>query len=158
MREVYGNLWDYLPSHAVVVTTNVGWKKDGRNPMGRGVALEAAQRFPELPFWYGSYCFDNEGDVGVVSWKPNRTESIEEIILFPTKPFNCHKPYLSWKSESSLELIEESTIQLARNWPREKSVVLPLPGCGNGGRKEEEVLPILRKYLVDDRFVLVRKS
>lgn len=161
MREERGNIWDYLPSHAVVVSTNIGWKKDGTNPMGRGIAAEAARMFSALPLWYGTYCRAHGILTGVVDWTPDMTAPDgPEIVLFSTKTLDPYQPHISWMQKSSLELIGISARQLAELWqataPR-RPCALPLVGCQNGRLMEEEdVVPILRKWLVSDEFVLVR--
>ena len=51
MLEMTGDIWDYHePSGApVAITVNMQTNRRGRAIMGAGVALEAAQRFPDLP-------------------------------------------------------------------------------------------------------------
>ena len=50
MREVIGNLWDFYDRGAhVAITTNGSISGNNLAVMGRGVALEAKQRFPALP-------------------------------------------------------------------------------------------------------------
>ena len=54
MREITGNIWDfYAQGKWIVITTNGNTKSNGEAIMGRGVALEAAQRLPELPQMLG---------------------------------------------------------------------------------------------------------
>ena len=49
MREVVGDIWDYhAKGHWVGITTNAVTKENGEAVMGRGIALQAAQRFPLL--------------------------------------------------------------------------------------------------------------
>ncbi len=55
MIEAPGDLWDHhAAGQWVVITTNGIVRKDGACVMGRGVALQAAQRFPDLPFVLGA--------------------------------------------------------------------------------------------------------
>lgn len=158
MREVVGDLWSYVQTHAIAVPTNIGWTKDGRNVMGRGVAKQAAERYPGLASWYGAYCRERSVEAGVVSWSP--VSDVAEIVLFPTKPLAAD-PALSWRGSASLWLVEHSAWQLYRlcaSGGIHRSVALPLVGCGNGNLAEEDVLPLLRKILDDDRFLLVRQG
>ncbi len=57
MIERPGDLWAWQAERRwIVIPTNIGWKKDGANPMGAGVALQASEMYPELANWYGARC------------------------------------------------------------------------------------------------------
>lgn len=151
-----GNLWEYYDTGAwAVIPTNIGWKRDGANPMGAGVALQAAKKVPELPKWYGDICKKYLGNTTVIPYIPAR------MILFPTKPLNVHCPWLSWNNDSDLGLISQSTKQLAKcvsicrsNGIDIKNIAVPLVGCGHGGLSSKDIIPILQESL-DDSFILV---
>ena len=155
MIEKIGNIWSFhAEKRWIVITTNIGWKKDGTNPMGAGIARAAADKYPELPGWYGSRCERYGADTAVTIYKPGK------LILFPTKPLNEEQPWMSWKSDADLVLIRRSTRQLAKlidivNLGTQ--VGLPLVGCENGNLHAKQVLPILRQYL-DDRFILFERQ
>lgn len=155
MIEARGNLWDWEKSSLLVIPTNIGWKADGRNVMGAGLAKEAAARWHGLAEWYGKFCCEHREDTPVVryEWSP--------LILFPVKPMSKLGPAMSWRLFASLELIERSAIQLSR-WFEETewkdSIAVPAVGCGNGRLRETDVIPVLEKHLVDDRFILVRRE
>lgn len=142
---IKGNIWDYHrygqadkpfnDACAVVVTTNGMIRNDGKAVMGAGIALQAAQRFLELPLLladalrkYGNQTF----------YYPNRN-----LFTFPTK--------YDWKMPSDLSLIEKSAIQLAEMLTRgpysHLRVILPKPGCGHGKLSWAQVEPILDKHL-----------
>lgn len=147
-----GDLWDYHKRKCwVVVTTNIGWKTDGTNVMGAGVAKEAARRFPALPSWYGYLCKKYKDDVGICLYNPGG------LILLPTKKLNKAKPHLSWQADSDLDLIEQSLQQLVAcvDDERIKQVVMGYPGCGNGGLQRAQAKPLLKQYL-DNRFIVLR--
>lgn len=146
MISTRGDLFSYADSHWLVVPTNIGYKSDGTNPMGVGVAKEAARRWPDLPRWYGRICQKHGAGTGVVEYTDGR------FYLVPTKRFNDKSPHLSWKSQSDLWLIAKGVRQLAEM--AAGPTALPLLGCGAGGLHKKEVLPILEQYL-DDRFLLV---
>lgn len=132
MNIIRGNLWSYqAKNRPVAVTTNGIVRYNGSLVMGAGVALQAAQRFPDLPARLGC---DIKQYGNVVMYYPDI-----EIISFPTKNH--------YKDPSSLDLIANSAKQLAfflLHRP-EISVVLPPPGCGLGKLSWKEVEPILDK-------------
>ena len=163
MREVFGNLWDWYDAGAwVVVPCNVGWKRNGENVMGRGVAKQAKDRFAlkgiNLPLAVGTVFRE-----AVRAGLPLTVFCAPEwrVIYFPTKPLNYVQPHLSWRNNATLGMIEASAWGLA-SYPTKilldttTPIALPLVGTGCGGLREEDVLPILRKHLVSDQFVLVR--
>ena len=54
MQLTKGNVFEHLDLDYICITTNSILNKNGELVMGAGVALEAKQRFPELPKVYGS--------------------------------------------------------------------------------------------------------
>lgn len=152
MRETIGDLWTFHDEGKwIVITTNIGWKSDGTNPMGAGIAKQAAARFGGLPLWYGTKCKRFGAATAVQIYKPGK------LILFPTKALDPSRPWLSWKADSDIKLITRSVKQLAKLIEVvdiDGDIGIPMVGCQNGNLSSEDVLPILRNYL-DDRFVLV---
>lgn len=145
MRFAKGNIWDYLPCrYTIVIPTNIGWKKNGENVMGAGLAAQAKLKYPDFPLWLG-----RQYEAGFRS-----VQCFKGILCaFPVKPLIEAKPFLSWQNSADPNLIEKSAQELSTTgWEK---VALPLVGCGNGGLKRDVVIPILEKYLTDDRFVLV---
>lgn len=158
MKVQRGNLWQWHDEGRwIVITTNIGWKKDGTNPMGTGTAKAAADRFEDLPYWYGQRCMRYKDKTAVSAYKEGR------LFLFPTKALDNDKPWMSWKADSSLELIAKSSRQLVKLVDvisNDKSVfvtqvALNLPGCGSGNLTEKQVFPTIDAIL-DDRFVLLK--
>jgi hypothetical protein len=149
MKETSGNIWDWVDRAKLVITTNVGWRSDGTNVMGAGLAKQAAQRYPGIAAWYGAWCRDHRSESCVVA------HHTHPLIFFPTKRLNPDAPHLSWQYDSDFDTIRRSLADLAQ-WPGVEPIAVPLVGCQNGGLKEAAVLPVLREYLVSDRFVLVR--
>lgn len=148
IRSVRADIWTFLDSHLIVIPTNIGYKREsGANVMGRGLAAQAAARYPDLARWYGIFCKAHGKDTPVVRYPD------APLLLFPVKPLNTAAPWLSWKQAADLELIERSTRQLAELQVGDTAV--PLVGCGNGGRTMAEVRPILDRHLSEDRFLLV---
>ena len=79
-------------------------------------------------------------------------EDVDTVIAFHTK--------YHWKDKSSLNLIKKSSQQLVlvTNMMDWKNILLPRPGCSNGGLSwEKQVKPVLENYL-DDRFTIICKD
>jgi len=141
MKEIIGDLWTFENK---CITTNGMLTKQGLAIMGKGIALEARLRHPDLPYILGQ----------LIKEKGNHVYFLKiGYFSFPTKN--------DWKNNSSLELIERSCIELIDlvndPWYQITEVVLPKPGCGNGGLDWKVVKPILEKYL-DDRFSVISKK
>lgn len=146
MREVRGDLWELAPEMgAVCITTNGYVKKNGEAVMGRGCALEAAQRFPSLPALLGEHLQLAGNHVYVVYVKHEY-----DLVTFPVKHH--------WRQRASLDLIIRSANELVAladpkrmGW---ETILLPRPGCGNGGLSWHIVGSTLARIL-DDRFTVV---
>jgi len=156
MIEQRMDLWEAgTTADAVVITTNGTITGRGLGVMGRGCALEAAQRYNALqakpgrrpvPLQrrLGHYLAAHGNHVGVLVPPPPLT-----LVVFPVK----HE----WMEPADPELISQSVHELIAladrlGWQR---VVLPRPGCGNGGLTWDQVGPLC--YPLDDRFVVVTK-
>lgn len=142
MREIKGDLWKFHDEgHWVCVTTNGVVKPNGELVMGKGVALEAAKRAPELPAWAGA----------IVESYGNHAFAYPEkrMILFPTK--------YNWRDNSDIELIRRSAWELSHMaFVPQVEVYLPRCGCGNGGLNwEKDVRPVMEGLLYSQRFTVV---
>jgi O-acetyl-ADP-ribose deacetylase (regulator of RNase III) len=127
-----GNLLD-APVEALVNTVNT------EGVMGKGIALQFKQAFPEMYRAYEAACaagevklgrmhvFDLGGLVGGPRW----------IINFPTKGH--------WRSRSRLSDIKSGLSSLAETIRKLeiKSIAIPPLGCGNGGLNWAEVQPLI---------------
>ena len=77
MIEVIGDLWEFhSKNNWVVITTNGNVNSQGKAVMGRGIALQAAKKFPRLPKELGHY----------IQVLGNQTYSFPKLklITFPT--------------------------------------------------------------------------
>jgi hypothetical protein len=154
MKTVYGDILSYRGRAYIVIPTNIGWKANGENVMGRGVARLFASLYPQLPKEYGRICQKDGAKTTCVAISGFDTV----VIMFPVKPLNAEAPWMSWKSGATLDLIERSAKDLAAlepSLPGKNPIVVPAVGCGNGGLDLSDVKPILEKYLTSDRFILV---
>jgi hypothetical protein len=144
MIEIAGDLWEaHALGHWVAITTNPVINSKGNLVMGRGVALEAARRFPELP----RRLADLVGRYG------NRVLAVPEyrLLSFPVKHH--------WRDYASLSLIERSAHEIVDD--RFMGVVrypvyLVRPGCGNGRLQWAQVREIIAPIL-DNRFIIVER-
>lgn len=141
MNYVKGNLWNFHGANApVCFTTNGMIKKNGELVMGKGIALQTKQRYPDVPLRLGQ---------AVKAWG-NQPFYFRDhnIISFPTKH--------DWRQPSDFDLIRESTINLRilTDYYSFGAVYLTPPGCGNGGLNWNEVEPVISPIL-DERFYIV---
>lgn len=144
-----GSIWAYENTHALVIPTNLGWRmRDQSNIMGRGLALQAAKKYPDFPIWFGRECAARREATPVLVYPS------APLIAFPVKPLNAEAPWMSWKNKADLKLIERSAKQLAE-LKVERPIAVSMVGCGNGGLEMSDVRPILDRYLSHDRFTLI---
>ena len=113
--------------------------------MGRGLALDAKLRFPDLPFELGAR-IKEYGIVVFTFWDYH-------IITFPVKH--------NWWEKADLALVEKSAKDLKEILRYNLSqiqtpIYVPWVACGNGKEKKENVRPILEKYLnEEDKFIVI---
>lgn len=161
MIEAYGDIWDHADEYdAIVITTNGFVKKNGEAVMGRGIALEAKNRFPKLASWFGTL-INHWGADGVFAFEDPKWDYKGIIFTFPVKPAYGPNGEPGWRVKADPKLIESSTQKLVeyinKSWNNSiTKVLMPRPGCGNGGLKWEDVKPIIEPYL-DDRFTVMEK-
>lgn len=129
MKNVVGNLWTY-PADYRVITTNGSRRKDGYAVMGRGCAKEATAKFPNLQYELGEQ----------LRAHGNRVFLFEQYRLF-TFPVKS-----DWMSDARYDLITASVRQLLE-WLKapQETIVMPRPGCGNGGLLWKNVEPLLQE-------------
>lgn len=109
--------------------------------MGKGIALEFKNRFPDMFDDYVRRCERNEVKPGVPYLY--KTLFPPQIINFPTKDH--------WKSISKVSDIERGLKQLAeyyKEWGVTSLAVPPL-GCGNGQLEWRVVGPMIYRFVKD---------
>lgn len=146
MLELKGDIWQIgQPGDWVAITTNGVVKANGQLVMGKGIALEAAQRYPRLAKEWGLLVkqFGNEPFVFIEG----------RLVSFPTKD--------DWRKPSTLALIEASCKVLGgkgfQTLLQGARVLLPRPGCGNGQLAWIDVSFVLKQYL-GDQFVAISRA
>jgi hypothetical protein len=131
MLEEFGDFWT-VQGDARCVTTNGTLRANGNAIMGKGMALQAKQRYPKLEYTLGK----------LIQKYGNHTFKLGNgLISFPTKRH--------WREDSDIELIKRSAqelVSILKDDPA-KRVLLTRPGCGNGNLDWEDVRPILQTIL-----------
>jgi hypothetical protein len=144
MTEIQGDLWDHIHAGYIVITTNGYVNSKGKCTMGRGNALQAAQRYPELPKLLGTRIEEDGnhlfefvlGDV--------------KILTFPVK--------VMWWEPAKQWLIQRSCKELLMFiGNRDVNVFIPRAGCMNGQLDWlRQVRPIYeQEFGGDERIVVV---
>lgn len=106
--------------------------------MGKGIALEFKNRYPEMFKVYQELCDDKRLEVGkLMLWKKDE----KWILLFPTKKH--------WRSPSKITYIEKGLEKFVQSYEKLgiESIAFPKLGCGNGGLDWDVVKPVMEKYL-----------
>lgn len=146
MLEVTGNLWDFHEQgHYICITTNGTVRRDGACVMGRGIAKQAALKFPRFPYAVGER---------LNYW--GCTEVGQLPFVFPEFRLITYPVKHHWSDVADIKLIEESAQLLMTCVPvmQMSRVYLPRPGCGNGRLQWSDVRPVVAPIL-DDRFTVV---
>ena len=140
-QAIIGDIWRIRrPRDYVVIPTNIGWTREGLNPMGRGIARQAVLKYADVAAWYGRLCAQYKAALPVCS------HDVYRLVFFPTKPLNVRNPALSWKNNASLDLVRQGRVQLVRLLPTLAPggrVLLPAVGCGEGNLDPLVVVPEL---------------
>ena len=140
MIERVGDVWVAAERDGawVVVTTNGAVRRDGCAVMGRGVAREAASRYPNLPRLLGQRLL----------FEGNHVYAFASCRVF-TFPVKAH-----WRDRADLGLIKRSARELIEMVlepiPGDSAPVYSVrPGCGNGGLRWVDVRPLIEPWFRD---------
>ena len=135
---VVGDLWDELPrADVILVTTNATLNARNELVMGRGAALEAKQRFPRLPYWFGACLIERHvaGKLYGVMGIGYHDGSHALLGAFQVK--------YHWRDAARLEIVAFSAGQLTKIATTFSRIALNCPAVGNGRLAAADVLPIL---------------
>lgn len=132
MKIIIGNIFNSKLETLVNTINCVG-------VMGKGIALEFKNRFPEMYLEYLQKCNSFSVKPGVPYIY--RDLSGKTILNFPTKD--------DWRSPSNIEYIKSGLRWFSKNYKslNINSIAFPPLGCGNGGLLWEDVGPIMYKEL-----------
>jgi O-acetyl-ADP-ribose deacetylase (regulator of RNase III)/uncharacterized glyoxalase superfamily protein PhnB len=133
-----GNLLDSEAEALVNTVNTIG-------VMGKGIALQFKNMFPNNFKLYSNACKNKEVKVGQLL--VNEDEALltgkKIIINFPTKT--------NWRLPSEYQYIEDGLIELVKviKQNKIKSIAIPPLGSGNGGLDWSKVKHLLNKHLTD---------
>jgi hypothetical protein len=174
MIHISGNIWEYLNSGYIGIPTNGYISRNGTGVLGRGLAKQALDRFPDLGYTFGQHLKTNGHCVGWMQVPPNG-----RLISIPVKPIsltiqsrNDYDRVLSrakshfevgdvvpgYWCKADLGLIRHSLFELVVFIMKHnlEKVYIPALGCGNGGLDfNQDLCPLLMEMCLDDRIILV---
>lgn len=106
--------------------------------MGKGIALEYKNRYPNMFSKYKDLCDKKKLKVGDLMLC---NEDDHQILLFPTKE--------NWRAKSKIEYIEKGLKSFVNMYADLGifSIAFPKLGCGNGGLDWKDVKVLMEKYL-----------
>lgn len=111
--------------------------------MGKGIALQFKNMFPNNFRFYTQACKNNEMQIGKLFVTEDATlhGGKKIIVNFPTKT--------DWRKPSEYSYIEEGLIELSKliNERHIKSIAIPPLGAGHGGLEWERVRSLMEKHL-----------
>jgi O-acetyl-ADP-ribose deacetylase (regulator of RNase III) len=146
MKEIVGDIWKLSKGNVIGITTNGIVKSNNLLTMGKGIAKEASNRFPNLAKDLGDM-------VKLFGNKPYLIycNNDYKVLSFPTKNHWIHK--------SDIDLIESSAIHSIRVASHFNliEIYLPRPGCGLGGLDWDDVKKVIGPIL-DNRFIIVTEA
>lgn len=129
-----GNMWSaYESAGLFCITTNSAIRCDGALVMGRGIAREAAERFPGLSARLGRTILSRGTRLGRY-----------DVVVDPQTRIAAFQVKYRWEDDASLDLIRTSAQALQRLIAGSSlQVHLNFPGIGNGRLTRAAVLPLL---------------
>jgi len=167
------DIWSSLGNvDAICITSNGFIKNNGKTVMGRGIALEARNKFKGIDLCLGKAIKKNgwnmvnflirEGKTWIISFPVKRDFLIydypveEKLVKHMKNKFHPGQIVPGWALKAELEIIEMSSkiLQHTINNQDWSDVYMTQPGCHNGELNWEDVEPILDKYL-DERVIVV---
>lgn len=127
-----GSIFD-VDVQSYIITVNL------KGVMGKGVALEAKQRYPGVMKNYQHCCHQGLLRIGMLMRYYIGKD--KQLILFPTKK--------DWRNPSELAWVEDGLKKFSSSYKERgiTSAVFPPLGAGNGGLDLDTVLDLMRHYL-----------
>lgn len=142
LKEIIGDIWDYHSNNnAIVIPTNGTVNSKGLAVMGRGLALQASKKYPQLRKQLAQLLSKNGNKCYL---------QMNNIITFPVK--------YNWNEKADIELIKKSCIELNGYIPVYRQIYIPRVGCGNGQLQWKDVKPVLEALLITGFYTIVSTS
>lgn len=135
-----GDMWDRFGKvERFLFTSNPIVNKQGLAVMGRGIAKQMADRYPEIR---DDFARQLQGWQAVNLRHPN----VLEINEYGGQMVGYFMVKDHWRSPASLSIIEESVNEVIA-WDTDPwfTIALNFPGIGNGKLRREDVLPIIER-------------
>lgn len=157
MRQHKGDMWELARKISlsggkplIMITTNGYVKANGCGVMGAGCAKDAKEMFEGVDKALGEAITERGNRFSYLgTWTLG--DFNYPLFSFPVKEH--------WRQKAKPELIEQS-IQYAQGLTRkipDATIIIPRPGCGNGGLDwQTEVQPLLAPY-INDQMIFVYK-
>lgn len=149
LKERVGDIWRWHSDGWFVgITTNGVVKRNGECVMGRGVALDARDKFPGFAKELGTHIRQHGNVVGMF---PHH-----KIFTFPVK--------YRWNEPADLDLIEQSArdlhriLGILRHYDADFRYAMVRPGCGNGTLAWNEVRQVVAPWLADACVTIVNPT
>lgn len=130
-----GNMFELKSQYLVNTINCVG-------AMGKGIALEFKNRYPEMFTEYKKQCEEGKIDIGLpFIWENTDLFDPVVIINLPTK--------MHWRDPSKLIFIQKGLNWLEEYFKDKPDVTINMPalGCGNGGLDWDTVKDMIYKQL-----------
>ena len=108
--------------------------------MGKGLALEMKNRYPDMFEKYKDFCEKGLIDIGKL-WVYKHSDD-KWVLNFPTKK--------DWRNKSEYEYIDKGMKKFVETYKEKgiKTIAFPMLGCSNGGLDKDIVIQIMTKYLI----------
>ena len=170
MKYAVGNIMQMIDKvSAIVITTNGFTKSNGEAVMGRGIAEQFKNAYPEFPRILASKLIQEGNNVHFLKqfrmtriysfpvkaegMKLERSEQKELIVSHAKFKYNIGMYVPGFALKADITLIERSLKQLAQIHVQDElsSVIIPLPGCGAGELtfNKDGVHDLMTKHLND---------
>lgn len=137
LRYIQGNIFD-APTQAIVNTVNT------EGVMGKGLALQFKERYPENYKAYRKACKENKVVVGKMFITTHNTLQESKIVInFPTKT--------TWRKPSEYTYIIDGLKDLKQQIANHKikSIAIPPLGTHNGGLQWDKVKQLIEQSMTD---------
>lgn len=148
MKYKTGNIMDYVGRPDVLaITTNGFVTSRGVGVMGRGIAKQMSETYPDLPLLLGRSLRNNGnivaplreiGNTTIVAFpvKPSSIilESFEQVVYHARDEYSIGQRVPGFHCVADLEIIRASCMQLVdfMSAHNKQHALIPIPGCGAG--------------------------